>query len=181
MVPEPSSFARQASEGGLYSLRIMDSPPWTRVPGHSAGCLVPQTKRCVAGNVLEVPIWTEEFGFEVEACLRNDAVDGPAHGNSHLPERAEQTRCSNVAIHRRLDHGQGHENSLSLPETLTGRTPRTIHSDVGIWRCPTARVQGVERDHVSIGVRGLWIHPRGHLGRGLDSVTKPERESSVGL
>ena len=103
------------------TVRAVWTPGWTPVPGgHSARFLVPQTKRGVTGNVLKVRIWTEEFSFEVEARLGNDAVDGPAHGDSRLPQRAEQARCSNVAIHRRFDHRQGHENSLSLPEMLLG-------------------------------------------------------------
>ena len=104
----------------LYSPRSMDTQMNTCSGGHSARCLMPQTKRGVAGNVLEVRIWTEEYSFEVEARLSDHAVDGPAHGDSILPEQAEQARRSNVAIHRRFDHRQGHENSLSLLKTLLG-------------------------------------------------------------
>jgi hypothetical protein len=74
----------------------------------------------VERNVPEVRIGTQEYGIEIETRLRDDAIDGPAHGDALLPQDAEQTCGSDVALHSRLNRWQGLKNSPGPLEAFLG-------------------------------------------------------------
>lgn len=114
----PAPVRREAALGDTERVQVIDDQDGKTVP--QSACRAPQAQRRVAGYALEVRIGAEQLGIHVDACLGDDAIDGSAYGNPLLPELAEQTRCSNVAVHRRLDDRQGREHSPSLLETLFG-------------------------------------------------------------
>lgn len=84
---------------------------------------MPQIERRVPGDLLEVPIGTQELDAGVHARLGNDAVDGAPDGDPLLSQTTKQGSGPDVGIHVRTDHRQGRQNPSRPSEPGVGPKP----------------------------------------------------------
>ena len=89
-------------------------------PQSSAAPSFPQTERCVASDLCEVPIGTQQQGSGIETRLGDHAVDRSAHRSTFRPQSTEQACRAHMASHIGTNDRQCGENALRLSEPRVG-------------------------------------------------------------